>query len=155
MKQRTNIHGTGIVIDGVGIILRGPSGSGKSLLALELLNEAEMAGKNSALIADDRLDVTIENGELIAHAPAEIGGLIELRGRGIITRPHIASAPIQLVVDLIDELVRLVEEDALETQIEGVSIARCPVPHRKIIDSAHQILLIGEALRAHKKQLET
>lgn len=151
MSQRTNIHGTGIVVDGVGIILRGPSGAGKSLLALELLDAAEVSGKKTALIADDRLDVTVENDQLIAHAPPEIGGLIELRGRGIVSRPHVASAPMHLVVDLVDELVRLVEEDTLETQIEGVTMACCPVPYRKIVDSAHQKLLVGEALRALKK----
>ena len=151
MSKRTNTHATGLVIDGVGIILRGPSGAGKSLLALELLQAAESSGKQTALISDDRLDLTVENGQLIAHAPPQIGGLIELRGRGIVSRPHEASAPIHLVVNLVDELVRLVEEDELETEVEGVKIACCPVPHRGVIDFGHQRLLVDEALRALKK----
>ena len=151
MSKRTNIHGTGLVLEGVGIIMRGPSGAGKSLLTLELLDAFEASGRKAALIADDRLDLTVENGTLVAHAPPQIAGLIELRGRGIVTRPNISSAPISLIVDLVDELVRLVEEDVLETEIHGVRLARCPVPHRGVIDSAHQKLLVGEALRALKK----
>ena len=151
MSDRINIHGTGLVLDGVGIILRGPSGAGKSLLALELLDATEARGKKSGLIADDRLDVAVEKGKLVAYAPAQIGGMIELRGRGIVNRPHKASAPIDLVIDLVDELVRQVEEDALITEIEGVELARCPIPNRGIVDSNHQKLLINEALRALKK----
>ena len=82
------------------------------------------------------------------HAPEAIAGLIELRGRGIVRRPHVGMAPLHLVVDLIDEVERMVEEDALVTDLEGVSIARCPVPRAGKIDSRHQMLLIREALRA-------
>lgn len=151
MPQSTNIHATGVVIAGIGMILRGPSGAGKSLLALELLQAADTAGIPAALIADDRLDLSVEGGQIIAHAPSQIGGLIELRGRGIVSRPFEPSAPITLVIDLVEELTRLVEEDALETHILGIRLARCPVPHRGVIDAGHQRLLIDEALRAVKK----
>ena len=74
--------------------------------------------------------------------------LIELRGRGIVTRPHVKQAPLHLVLDVVDELVRLVEEDELVTELEGVSVARCPIPNRRKIGSAHQQMLVNEALRA-------
>ena len=147
MSDPVNIHSTGLVLAGKGILLRGPSGAGKSLLTLELLNDAEMRGRKSALVADDRIDLSVERGKLIMRAPPAIGGLIELRGRGIVSRPHIAKAEVHLVVDLVEELVRLIEEDALQTQLEGITIARCPVPNRNLIDSAHQKLLVYEALR--------
>jgi HPr kinase/phosphorylase len=137
-----------LVLDEVGIMLTGPSGAGKSLLALELMEMTQLAGKQAALIADDRLEITIEDGRIIAHAPPEIGGMIELRGRGIIERPHMPSAKIDLVVDLVDKMDRLVEEDELVTEIEGISIARCPLPNRSLIDSAHQRMLVGEAIAA-------
>jgi hypothetical protein len=41
-----------------------------------------------------------------------------------------------------------VEEDALVTELDGVTVARCPVPRAGIVDSRHQVLLIREALRA-------
>lgn len=163
MSDPVNIHGTGLVLDGRGLLLRGPSGAGKSLLALELLNEADLRGQKSALVADDRIDLSVERGKLVMRAPQAIAGLIELRGRGIVSRPHVKRAEVHLVVDLVGELVRLIEEDALQTQIEGIAIARCPVPNRNLIDSAHQKLLIDEALRQiasakrarAKKPLET
>jgi serine kinase of HPr protein (carbohydrate metabolism regulator) len=143
---RTNVHGTGVVVGGIGLLLRGASGAGKSLLALELLERQALLGKPGSLVADDRIDLAVEEGSLVMHAPANIAGLIELRGRGIVARPFLTQAPLHLVVDLVDELVRMVEEDALETDLLGVPLKRCPVPRRGVVDANHQLLLIGEAL---------
>ena len=145
---RSNIHATGLVLGATGVILRGPSGAGKSLLAIELIDEWELRGQEARLVSDDRIDVEATRTGLVMHAPKAIEGLIELRGRGIVSRPFVAKAPLHLVVDMVDTLERMVEEDALVTEIEGVSIARCPVPRAGKIDSRHQVLLIREALRA-------
>jgi HPr kinase/phosphorylase len=145
---RSNIHATGLVLGTTGVILRGPSGAGKSLLAIELIDEWEMRGQEARLVSDDRIDVEVTRSGLVMHAPKAIEGLIELRGRGIVSRPFVAKAPLHLVVDMVDTLERMVEEDALVTEIEGVGIARCPVPRAGKIDSRHQVLLIREALRA-------
>ena len=59
-----------------------------------------------------------------------------------------ASAPLHLVVDLVDTLERMVEEDSLVVTLEGITLARCPVPRAGTVDSRHQVLLIREALRA-------
>jgi serine kinase of HPr protein (carbohydrate metabolism regulator) len=146
--SRTNIHATGLVLDKTGLILRGPSGAGKSLLALELLDEWEARGLAAKLVSDDRIDIEASAKGLVMHAPKAIEGLIELRGRGIVSRPFADKAPLHLVVDLVDALDRMVEEDALVVTLEGVSVARCPVPRAGIVDSHHQVLLIREALRA-------
>jgi HPr kinase/phosphorylase len=146
MDGRLNVHATGVALDGVGIILRGPSGAGKSLLALELLDRWEHHGWNALLVADDRLELKVEPAGLTMHAPPAIGGLIELRGRGIVRRPHTSAAPVHLVVDLVDSLVRMVEENELTTNLFGITLPRCPVPQRSVVDSAHQMLLIGEAM---------
>lgn len=141
---RVNVHATGIVLGKTGLILRGPSGAGKSLLALELIDEWGEAGK---IVSDDRIDIEATRTGLVMYAPKAIAGLVELRGRGIVSRPFVAKAPLHLVVDLVDTLERMVEEDALITEIENISIARCPVPRAGKVDSRHQLLLIREALR--------
>lgn len=108
------------------------------------------AAKKAALIADDRIDLSVVGGKLIMQAPPAIGGLIELRGRGIIKRPHVKKSEVHLVVDVNDIMTRLVEEDELQVELLGVKVARCPVPNRTLIDSAHQQLLVHEALRELK-----
>ena len=144
----TNIHATGLVLGTTGLILRGPSGAGKSLLALELIDEWEMRGEGAKLVSDDRIDIEATTTGLVMRAPKAIEGLVELRGRGIVSRPFVATAPLHLVVDLVDTLERMVEEDQLTAELAGITLARCPVPRAGIVDSRHQVLLIREALRA-------
>jgi len=146
--SRENVHATGVVLDGHGVILRGPSGAGKSLLALELMDEWEARGRDAKLVADDRIEIESKDGALIMHAPKNIEGLVELRGRGIVQRPFAASAPVHLVVDLVDALERMIEEDQLTTKLLGISVPRAPIPKAGVINSRHQEILIREALRA-------
>ena len=148
MTETHNIHATGLVLDGVGLILRGPSGAGKSLLALELLDEWEMRGKPAKLVSDDRVDIVTGGRTLVMRAPTAIEGLAELRGRGIVSRPFIAEAPLHLVIDLVETLERMVEEDELTTELFGVTLARAPVPRNGVVDARHQLLLVREAIRA-------
>ena len=148
MSQSHNIHATGLVLDGTGLILRGPSGAGKSLLALDLLAQWQARGGAAMLVSDDRVEI-IANGDELRMRPApNIGGLIELRGRGIVRRPFVAEAPLHLVIDLVETLERMLEEDALVTELFGVSVARAPVPRAGVVDARHQLLLIGEAIAA-------
>lgn len=148
MTETHNIHATALVLDGVGLILRGPSGAGKSLLALELIDEWEARGKSAKLVSDDRVDIVASGKTLTLKAPKSIEGLAELRGRGIVSRPFVAEAPLHLVIDLVDSLERMVEEDALSTELFGVTVARAPVPRNGVIDARHQLLLVREAIRA-------
>ncbi|RVE92700.1 HPr kinase/phosphorylase [Sinorhizobium meliloti] len=78
-----NVHGTAIVLGTTGLLITGPSGSGKSALALSCLSEVRHRGRFAALVADDRVDLTLENGCIVARCPAAIRGLIEIRGSGI------------------------------------------------------------------------
>ncbi len=141
-----NLHGTGLVLDGFGLMLRGRSGAGKSLLALQLLDVWRDRGRPAFLVADDRIEVEAQDGRLVMKAPANIAGLIELRGRGIVSRPFLEEARLDLVVDMVEELIRFREEEDFVTELEGVRVALCPVPERAVIDSPHQVLLVGEAL---------
>ncbi len=148
MNQPRNIHGTGLLLGTHGVLLRGPSGAGKSVLALSLLDRWEGRGLEALLVADDRIDLSLEAGELIMRAPANLAGLIELRGRGIVKRPYRSPVRLDLVIDLVPELVRMLEDDALQTVIEGVTLARAPVPVAGVVNVWHQMLLVSEAMAA-------
>ena len=88
------IHASCVSLDGRAALILGPSGSGKSALALQL-----MAG-GALLVADDRTVLRREGALLMAEAPPAIAGLIEARGMGIFRTRQVISAPVALVVDL-------------------------------------------------------
>lgn len=85
------------------------------------------------------------------RAPDSLAGLIELRGRGIVKRPHQSLVTLSLVVDLVPDLVRMLEEDAMITEISGVDVARAPVPVAGVVSVSHQMLLVIEAIAALNK----
>jgi serine kinase of HPr protein (carbohydrate metabolism regulator) len=148
LSESHNIHATGIVLDGIGIIFRGPPGAGKSILALGLLDWWEVRGLPARLVSDDRVEIAVERGSLVMRPAPNIAGLIELRGRGIVGRPHVARARVDLVVDLVEALERMLEEDALTTELFGIAVPRAPVPRAGVVDARHQSLLVREAIRA-------
>ena len=148
MDRPLNLHGTALWLNGTGILLRGPSGSGKSVLVLCLLDRWEGRGLPARLVADDRTDLTARAGRLIMTPPPALAGLIELRGRGILKRSCKSDVPLDLVVDLVPDLIRLPEPSVLRTEIAGVVIARAPVPSAGVVSIAHQMLLVVEAIAA-------
>lgn len=92
------IHATCVSLDNQGVILRGPSGSGKSDLGLRLIDQGGM------LVADDRVDLVHQDRNIIASSPREIMGLLEVRGVGIIRLVCLDSIAVGLVVDLVDSV---------------------------------------------------
>ena len=90
------VHGTCVALAGVGVLLRGPSGSGKSDLALRLIDGG------AVLVADDQTRLAVADGRLTARAPEPIAGRLEVRGLGIVPVASVAAAPLGLVVDLVD-----------------------------------------------------
>lgn len=90
-----NYHGTSLVFNKRGILLRGKSGSGKSDLALRLIHEG------ATLIADDQTDIVANGSELIAACPAPLEGKLEVRGIGIIDVPFIKQHPLHIIIDLV------------------------------------------------------
>jgi HPr kinase/phosphorylase len=99
------VHGTAVALSGGGILLRGPSGSGKSDLALRLIDEG------ARLVADDQTEIFLEGESLQMRSPAMIAGLLEVRGVGILRVASVEAAPLRLVVDLAagDDIERLPE----------------------------------------------
>lgn len=93
----TQVHGTAVSIGGRAVLFRGPPGSGKSDLALRLIDGG------ATLIADDRCDLTTRgNGTLVASAPAELAGMIEVRGLGVVRLDAYQGAPLMLVANLVE-----------------------------------------------------
>jgi serine kinase of HPr protein (carbohydrate metabolism regulator) len=119
------IHATCILVREAGILIRGPSGSGKSALARELIVEAERLGRFARLVGDDRIRVTTRNGRVVATPVTAIAGKLEVRGFGVLTLPYENSAIVRLVIDcLTDEAPRLPMPGERSITLGGVSLPR-------------------------------
>jgi HPr kinase/phosphorylase len=93
------IHATAVAIGDRALVIRGPSKSGKSTLALDLI-AASTTALPIILIGDDRVLVTRhDDGVSVAPHP-RIAGLIEKRGEGILAMPYRTAVPVLGVVDL-------------------------------------------------------
>ena len=88
MAEQTIVHGTSVKLGPLGLIFLGPSGSGKSDLALRMLDQAGCgAGEDSlscALIADDQTVLHRKEDRIFASAPETLQGRLEVRGLGIV-----------------------------------------------------------------------
>lgn len=116
MPKTLLVHATTVAIGGRAVLLRGPSGSGKSDLALRLID----AG--ARLVADDRSELRREGDAILVRAPAAIAGLVEARGIGILRVDAVALARLSLIVDLVaPEAIERLPEPQSET-ILGLSI---------------------------------
>jgi HPr kinase/phosphorylase len=114
-EDNRNIHATGICINGQGVIIIGPSGSGKSDLALRLID------RGATLISDDRIIINIrDNGITLNQAP-NIEGKLEVRGIGILCILATNNIPLRMLVDLNAKVERLPDQPAYQ-QIAGISL---------------------------------
>ncbi|MEA2985330.1 MAG: hypothetical protein QOD94_1584 [Alphaproteobacteria bacterium] len=124
-----SIHACAVLVGAKAVLIRGPSGSGKSQLALALLQAAQ-AGRLPfvRLVADDRAHVEAVNGRLLVRPASALKGLLELRGSGIRTLEAEPVAVIGCVVDLAaEDATRLPERHAQEAVIEGIRLPRLAV----------------------------
>jgi serine kinase of HPr protein (carbohydrate metabolism regulator) len=101
-SQTTNLHATVLVLSGKGVIILGASGAGKTSLALELIREASRDKIDARLVADDRVDVSLADGQLRASPPANLAGLVEVRGSGVHDIGYATSALLELAVQLVE-----------------------------------------------------
>jgi serine kinase of HPr protein (carbohydrate metabolism regulator) len=109
------VHASTVAIDGKAVLITGPSGSGKSDLALRLLD------RGFALVSDDRTIVKRDGNRLIASAPPNIAGKLEVRGIGIVDLQHLENLPVALLVELTSDIQRM-PDDSRERPILGVSL---------------------------------
>lgn len=115
------VHGSCCAWNGLAVLLRGAPGSGKSDLALRLVD----AG--FSLVADDRVELSLTDGAVTASAPPALAGLIEVRGMGVFALAAAVSARLGLVADLAagGETVRLpepVREDLLGVSLPAIRL---------------------------------
>jgi HPr kinase/phosphorylase len=125
----TTMHASAVLVGARAVLIRGPSGSGKSQLALDLI-QAGRAGalRFARLVADDRVHLEAAGGRLLARPAERLAGLIEVRGVGLLRLPHEASAVIGLVIDLAaDDAIRLPDAAQRKTEIENIALPRLAV----------------------------
>ena len=109
------IHASTVSTDGRAVLISGPSGSGKSDLALRLLD------RGFTLVSDDQTIVRREGDRLVSSAPPTIKGNLEIRGIGIVDMDTVADVPVALYVELTSEIVRL-PDDRRERPVLGVNL---------------------------------
>jgi serine kinase of HPr protein (carbohydrate metabolism regulator) len=109
------IHASTVALDGRAVLISGPSGSGKSDLALRLLD------RGFVLVSDDQTIVRRDGDRLLAAAPPNIAGKLEIRGIGIVELEQVNDVPIALLVELTGDIERL-PDDSRERPILGVKL---------------------------------
>ena len=97
------LHATSVAIDGHAVLLEGLSGTGKSDLALRLID------RGAILVSDDQTLLLRRDARLLARAPGTIRGKIEVRGVGIVTLPYVEDVPVALIARLGAEPMRMPE----------------------------------------------
>ncbi|MCD2315799.1 HPr kinase/phosphatase C-terminal domain-containing protein [Sphingomonas sp. IC-11] len=135
MSDTETIHATTVSIGGRAVMLLGPSGSGKSDLALRLID------RGAVLVADDYTHLQRSGDMLVASAPPTIAGRIEVRSLGIIPVEHVDSMPVVLAVRLKPATERMPERET--EQFASVSVRTLVLDPRP----ASAPLVIEHALR--------
>jgi HPr kinase/phosphorylase len=124
-----SVHASAVLVDNRAVLIRGPSGTGKSRLAFDLI----LAGRSgqippAVLVGDDRVHLETVGGQLIVRPARELMGLIEIRGLGIRRCDFAEEAIVGLVVDLsAADAERLPPPESFQIRLNGVKIPRIPV----------------------------
>lgn len=106
---------TAVAIDGRAILIEGLSGSGKSNLALALID------RGAVLIGDDGVALVQRDGRLLAHPPPNIAGLLEVRNLGLLSFAVRSDVPVALVLRLTPEAPRFIDH-AQQTMVAGITL---------------------------------
>jgi HPr kinase/phosphorylase len=127
MAERPTVHACAVLVGARALLIRGPAGSGKSLLAFKLIAAAQSGVLPFArLVGDDRIWLEPCHGRLLAHASETLAGLIEVRGLGIRRLPHESIAVVGGVIDLAaPDAERLPKQS--QVKVEGIKLPQLKI----------------------------
>jgi len=144
------MHANALLLGSAGVLLRGPSGSGKSGLGLELIQSARGRGLFARLIGDDRVEIVRRHGRLLARPHPSIAGAIEERGVGVLRVEFEPVGVLRCLVDLRgprdDAPRRYPDEADGQANLCGVALPRLAADAReagaarKILSFIHQFV---------------
>ncbi|MES2698813.1 MAG: serine kinase [Pseudomonadota bacterium] len=131
---------TGVLVDGVVVLIEGEPGSGKTSLALALID------RGAVLVGDDGVALELRDGALWAMPPPHTTGLIEVRNVGLVTLPC-TQGPVGLVLRLDPAAPRYVE------QADSASLGGVTVPLLALYPDTPALPLRAEwAVRLHARR---
>lgn len=150
LAPETRLHGVLVDVYGIGILITGESGIGKSETALELIK------RGHRLIADDAVDIKEVDGRLIGKAPYITSGMMEVRGMGIIDVPALYGLSSILKDKIINLVIYLeqwkAEQDYDRLGIDGEYLDILNIPIKKMtvpIRPGRNLAVIIEAAAAN------
>lgn len=149
MDEKINIHANAVQILGHGVLLLGPTASGKSDLSLRLLHfTSALLPKPCALISDDQTVLKKAGDKLIASPPPQLAGRMEVRGVGVLHFDHLEAGEIALALSLTTDTApeRIPDLHAQHSEFLGVRIPT--IPHAPFEASApEKAISIVKALK--------
>lgn len=146
-----SVHATALVIGEAGVLIEGPSGSGKSALALACIAQAQAQGLFARLVSDDRVRLAARGGRLIASVHPAIAGHVERRGLAIGRADFCGQAVLRLVARMVSGgesaavVPRLPWQEPSMAQICGISLPVLPLDARRA--RPDQVALVLAALK--------
>lgn len=136
MLSSDTVHASCVAIDGRAVLITGPSGSGKSDLALQLID------RGFTLVSDDQTIVRRVGDRLVASAPPTIAGKLEIRGIGIVEMATASDVPLALVVALASDFARMPDDDH-QRSLLGIALPMVTIDATTASAAAKVVIALG------------
>ncbi len=137
-EMNNNFHATLLRIAGNGVLITGSSGSGKTSLALHLLERCNMLSVDCALVSDDQIMFKREGDRVTGNAPTPIAGKLELPHFGIVSITHEPSVEVTHAFSLETNAPRISRVFSME--LAGIEIPAYSLPARNELASARIVM---------------